>query len=309
LTSPEILRRLVRRFGLLLLLTLIGGIAGAVYGAVKTPTYTAKAYVVAIGDQGDAVTALNFAQAYGRIATSGPILARAGERLGADRTGLTRVTASTSPDAPVIQITAPGAGAQRTADMANAVANALVAYGNVQQAQTKVSLAVLAAATPPPRPTSPKPPLELAVGAAGGLLIGGLAVLAGVGRPAATRDDAAVERDTEEEQPGPDGTGAEEARPGPVRIESPSARWELDGGDDVIDAEEADEPPTRPAAIGRYLGVARAHAPKAITSYRASAVPIYLVPHTDGTGEADPATRVPAQRVVGRAAVAGMEDE
>ena len=61
--SREILRRLVRRFGLLLLLTLIGGIAGAAYGALKTPTYTAKAYVVAVptGAQGDPISALNFA--------------------------------------------------------------------------------------------------------------------------------------------------------------------------------------------------------------------------------------------------------
>jgi uncharacterized protein involved in exopolysaccharide biosynthesis len=41
--AREILRRLIRRFGLVLLLTVLGGIAGAVYGAVKTPTYTAKA--------------------------------------------------------------------------------------------------------------------------------------------------------------------------------------------------------------------------------------------------------------------------
>ena len=54
--SPEILRRLVRRFGLLLALTVIGGAAGAVYGAMKTPTYTAKSYVVAIGDRHFTVT-------------------------------------------------------------------------------------------------------------------------------------------------------------------------------------------------------------------------------------------------------------
>ena len=39
-------------------------------------------------------------------------------------------------------------------------------------------------ASAPASPSSPKPPLELAVGAAAGLLIGGLTVLAGVGRSA-----------------------------------------------------------------------------------------------------------------------------
>jgi capsular polysaccharide biosynthesis protein len=199
--SRDILRRLVRRFGLLLLLTAIGGGAGATYAAVKTPTYTAKAYVVTIGAGAEPIVALNYAQAYGRIATTGPILATAGQTLGADRSGLSRVTASTSPDAPVIEITATGPSPSRTADVANAVATSLIALGDTRKGETRVGLAMLAAATPPARPTSPKPPMELAVGAAAGLLIGGLAVLAGVGRgdpvsssvSDASTSDAAVE--------------------------------------------------------------------------------------------------------------------
>jgi capsular polysaccharide biosynthesis protein len=182
--TPEILRRLVRRFGLLLLLTAVGGAAGAAYGALKTPTYTAKAYVVAvpIGIGNDSIAALNFAQAYGRVATSDPVLAKAGVLLGADRSGLRRATAATSPDAPVIEITATGAGAAHTAAVANSIANALVEYGGNRKAETRVSLSLLAGAMPPAGPSSPRPPMELAVGAAAGLLIGGLAMLAGVGR-------------------------------------------------------------------------------------------------------------------------------
>jgi capsular polysaccharide biosynthesis protein len=190
--AGRFLKRLVRRFGLLTLLTLVGGTAGAVYGAIKTPTYTANAYVVAIGDPGDSITALNFAQAYGRVATTGPVLIKAAVLLGADRGGLNRVTASTSPDAPVVQITATGTAATHTADVANAVANALADYGSSRRADTHVGLALLAGATTPGRPSSPKPPMELLVGAAGGLLIGGLALLAGAGRTTA-REPAAVE--------------------------------------------------------------------------------------------------------------------
>jgi len=284
LNSPEILRRLVRRFGLLLLLTLIGGTAGAVYSSLKTPTYTAKAYVVAIGDAGESITALNFAQAYGRIATSGPVLAKAGATL-TDKTGLTRVTAATSPDAPVIAVTATGTSARHAAELANAVANALADYGSTRKAETHVTLALFAGATTPASPSSPKPPMELAVGAAGGLLIGGLAVLAGVGRASAARQKAAAAE-------------AETA---------PPPEYEVD------DLGDFDEPPpgARPAEIERYMGVARAERPpRAIMSYRASTTPAYLVPDADENGDAvrvDPP--FPAQRIVGRAVVSGTEDQ
>jgi capsular polysaccharide biosynthesis protein len=278
--SREILRRLMRRFGLLILLTLIGGIAGAVYGAVKTPTYTAKAYVVATGDRGDSITALNYAQAYGRIATSGPVLAKAGTLLGADRSGLADVTAATSPDAPVIELTATGTNAQRTATVANAMAKALADYGTTRKADTHVGLEVLAGAVTPAKPTSPKPPMELAVGAAGGLLIGGLAVLAGVGRPGAKRE--------EEEEPAPK---AEETAP---------ARYEA----------EVDEPSDQPAAIERYTGVAHAEqAPKAIASYRATATPAYLDAEEAPDDGDEPVRATIPVRIVGRAQVAGTEDD
>lgn len=308
--SPEILRRLVRRFGLLLALTVVGGAAGAVYGATKTPTYTAKSYVVAIGDAADPISALNFAQAYGRVATTGPVLALAGPKLGADRSGLDTVTASTSPDAPVIEITATGPNAQHTAAVANAVANALADLGNSRKADTHVSLALLAAATTPTKPSSPKPPLELAVGAAAGLLIGGLAVLAGVGRASAARYKQARE-------------DAVSARP---------TRY------DVADLGEfEDGQVTRPLALARFTGSFKVEPPPEITAYRGQAAIIDDVeireravsaPHaappsgpppswpmdatvvqSDPVQGPSPAPAIPAQRAVGRAVVAQTEDD
>jgi capsular polysaccharide biosynthesis protein len=270
--SREILRRLVRRFGLLLVLTLLGGVAGAIYAAVKTPTYTAKAYVVTIGSAGESIAALNYAQAYGRIATTGPILASAATRLGGDRTGLNRVTASTSPDAPVIEVTAAGTSAARTATVANAVANSLIALGDTRKADTKVGLAMLAAATPPAKPTSPKPPLELTIGAAGGLLIGGLAVLAGVGRSSATRTDAAQE------------TSAEE----PVRVAEP-ARFDVTTSDEEAAA-------ARPE-IERYGGVWRPKKAKELTA----------TPDEEPTPI--PAGEPVNGRIVGRAVVFRVEEK
>jgi capsular polysaccharide biosynthesis protein len=296
--SPEILRRLVRRFGLLLALTVIGGAAGAVYGALKTPTYTAKAYVVAIGDSADPIGALNFAQAYGRVATTGPVIALAGPKLGADRSGLDTVTASTSPDAPVIEITATGPNAQHTAAVANAVANALSDLGNSRKADTHVSLALLAAATPPTRPTSPKPPLELAVGAAAGLLIGGLGVLAGVGRASAARYKEAT-------------------------ADASPTRYDVAGFAQFDDGQA-----TRPLALARFTGSWKVEPQKEITAYRGQAAiiddveireravsapqappPSWPMDATVVQTEPPHVPAIPTQRVVGRAVVAQPEDD
>jgi capsular polysaccharide biosynthesis protein len=178
--TSEILGRLVRRYGLLVLLTVLGAGAGIGYDVLKTPTYVAKSYVVVTAAAGDPQSAVNFAQAYGRIVTTAPVVSGATAILHSPA-GLREVTASTSPDAPVIEITSTGTSAQHVADVANAMARSLVSYGVTQGTSTRVNLSVLAVAAVPASPASPKPPLEPAIGAAGGLLIGGLAVLAGVG--------------------------------------------------------------------------------------------------------------------------------
>lgn len=195
--TAQILRRLMHRFGLLLVLTILGGTAGAVYSATKTPTYQATAYVVVTAGAGEPFAAVNFAQAYGRVATTGPAAANATQALGAGSArDLARVTASTSPDAPVIEITASGTSAGRVQLVANAVAQGLIDFGTTRKAETRVGVSMLAPAARPSRPSSPKPPLELAVGAAAGLLLAGLAALAGVGRSAlARRHDAATDPD------------------------------------------------------------------------------------------------------------------
>lgn len=194
-TPATILARLVRRFGLLVLVTILGAGAGGIYGAVRTPVYEAQAYVVLTAEPGEPFAAVNFAQAYGRIATNGPVLDAAATALGS-RDGLSAVTATTSPDAPVIEITATGAEAVRTAAVANAVAKALADYATGRKAETRVSASVLAPAAVPSAPSSPKPPLELAVGAAAGLLLGGLAALAGVGRARRGTASATAGQDT-----------------------------------------------------------------------------------------------------------------
>jgi capsular polysaccharide biosynthesis protein len=213
-TSAEILQKLVRWLGLLVLTAAIGALCGYLYGANKTPTYSSQAFVLVVGAPGESVAAVNFAQAYGRMATQGPVSEAAAATLGPAAEGLSRVTASTSPEAPIIEITAMGSDPGQTADVADAVAGALVDFGIKYRSQTHVDMALIASATPPSAPTSPNPPMALAVGTVAGLLVGGLAVLAGVGRSSRTgrRDTPADAADA-----APDTAGTIPAQPSPAR--------------------------------------------------------------------------------------------
>jgi len=184
--TAEILRRLVARNGLLIVTTLLGAVAGLLYAVIRAPSYDASAYVVltpastSVADS----TAVSFAQAFGRIATQDGVLRRAAQIVGEGSTdGLRRaVRVSTSPDAPLIRVTGSAGTAPLAAARANAVATALIVYGNQRSIRTRVRLDSFAEATPPPAPTSPRPALDTAVGGATGLLVGGLAVAAGAGR-------------------------------------------------------------------------------------------------------------------------------
>ncbi|MEV6841900.1 hypothetical protein [Actinoplanes sp. NPDC051411] len=176
--SPPLLRRPIGRFGLVLSLTLIGGSAGLAYGVQAPPEYTARAYVVTTGD-----AAVAYAPVYGRVATSGPVLAQAAVLLGADPSGLDEVTASASPASPVIEVTARSSSAARSATVANAAARALAAYGADREPALHVGLTVLAPATVPAHPSSSSPWCELVIGTSAGLLAGAVAALLTLRRP------------------------------------------------------------------------------------------------------------------------------
>jgi capsular polysaccharide biosynthesis protein len=182
--SPPLLRRPIGRFGLVLSLTLIGGCAGLTYGVTVPPEYTARAYVVTTGD-----AAVTYARAYRQVATSGPVLERAATLLGADPSGLEKVTASTSSTAPAIEIAARSRSAARAATVANAAASALAAYGTEREPALHAGLAVLAPATVPTRPSSPSLPCELMIGTSAGLLAGAVAALFTLRRPHPARPD------------------------------------------------------------------------------------------------------------------------
>jgi len=181
--------QLVRRWWLAAALVGLGALAGLIYALVSPPVYTARAYVVVVAQNpDDSGSAISYAQAYSRIAVQGDVLGRAAGG-GAATTELRRqVRTSSSPDAPVIEVVGSARTADRAATLSNLVANSLVDTANERASDTRMRLSLLSQASPPADPTSPRLALDVAVGAAAGLLLGGLAVLVGAGKTNPARD-------------------------------------------------------------------------------------------------------------------------
>lgn len=159
---------------------LFGGLAGGAYGVVKAPVYTATSYVVAVpaAEGSDTQTALGFAQAYGRVATQVAVLGDAQVWAGVPVSTLKEsVRTATSPDAPMVAVSATSSRPDLAADMANAVSRALTRHANDSARSTRVELQQFARATRPTEASSASPKVTGLVGAAAGGLLGGLALL------------------------------------------------------------------------------------------------------------------------------------
>ncbi|MFD7984693.1 Wzz/FepE/Etk N-terminal domain-containing protein [Kitasatospora indigofera] len=172
-------RQLARRWWPVALAVPLGAAAGAGYATVAHPVYAANAYVVVVPQTaGEGANAVNFAQAYGRLAGQPQVLAPAAAASGHTTSELSElVHGTTSPDAPMIEITGTGPAPKEAARAADAVAKALVAFANPSTPETGVKLVPLAAAAAPDRPTSPSAQLDVAVGGAAGLLTGALVMM------------------------------------------------------------------------------------------------------------------------------------
>ncbi|MFD4660936.1 Wzz/FepE/Etk N-terminal domain-containing protein [Kitasatospora sp. NPDC058444] len=172
-------RRLVRRWWPVVLAVPLGAAAGAGYAVVSHPSYAANAYVLVVAQNpGEATIATNFAQAYGRLAGQPQVLAVAAAETGHTRSELSSlVHGTTSPDAPMIEITGTGQRPQEAARTADAVARSLVAFANTSSKDTNVRLVTLSPAAAPDKPTTPSGKLDVAVGGAAGLLVGALVMM------------------------------------------------------------------------------------------------------------------------------------
>ncbi|MEU2059435.1 lipopolysaccharide biosynthesis protein [Streptomyces sp. NPDC013455] len=158
---------------------LAGGLLGGGYGVLKPAEYTATSYVVAVpGERSDTATALGFAQAYGRVATQVAVLGDAQVWAGVPVSALqASVRTATSPDAPMVAVSATSTRPAEAADMANAVARALTRHANAAKADTHVELLQFSRAVKPGEPSSASPQVTGLVGASAGGLLGALALL------------------------------------------------------------------------------------------------------------------------------------
>ncbi|MEV0978218.1 lipopolysaccharide biosynthesis protein [Streptomyces sp. NPDC049915] len=170
---------------------LTGGLLGGAYGVLKAPTYTATSYVIAVPtEKSDTGSTLGFAQAYGRIATQLAVLGDAQVPAGVSvRTLRDHVRTATSPDAPMIAISASSGRPGQAVGMANAVARALTRQADRTKADTHVQLLQFSQAVKPTTPTSPPAEVTGLVGASAGGLLGGLALLV---RPKRRSEDGPV---------------------------------------------------------------------------------------------------------------------
>ncbi|MGW0759323.1 lipopolysaccharide biosynthesis protein [Streptomyces sp. NPDC002814] len=189
-TSPQPARRALRALAratrlparwLLPAGVLLGAAAGGLYGTAQTPQYTATSYVMAVPvkqNYVDSQAALGFAQAYGRVATQLAVLGYA--QMWADvPVGTLRrsVRAQTSPDAPMVSISATSTRPTQAADMANAVTRSLTEHAGHAAGTTGIKLVSFSRALKPAQPSSASPALTTLVGAGAGGLLGGLAQL------------------------------------------------------------------------------------------------------------------------------------
>ena len=261
-----------RRWGILVLLTLLGAAVGLAYALIRPPEYTAKAYVAVVAENAGDSTAVSYAQAYSRIASQGDALQTAADASGGSASvqDLRRsVLASASPDAPVIELTGTAGSPERAADLVNLVANGLTKTANTHTGDTRMRLAPLSAAAPPADPTSPQLPLAVGVGAAAGFLLGGLAFLGAAERkqPQATADPEpaeAIRVDPAPEAQSQDGNTLQRltswrGRP-PVNVTTPPAMPEappVDGRNVEMTAAPEEVPeivPDAPAAVPEQAG-------------------------------------------------------
>ncbi|MER5962988.1 lipopolysaccharide biosynthesis protein [Streptomyces sp. NPDC002057] len=179
------------RWAVLPAAVLAGAALGGGYGALKTPQYAATSYVIVVpAEKSDPAAALGFAQAYGRVATDIAVTGDAQVWAGVSAATLRRsVQAATSPDAPMISITAQADQPAKAVSMADGVARALVLNSTHVAGSTGVKVVQFSRATEPVAPVSPSAPLSALVGGCAGGLLGGLALLVRPKR-AASRGEA-----------------------------------------------------------------------------------------------------------------------
>jgi capsular polysaccharide biosynthesis protein len=179
--TSQVLRLLLRRWPILLVGIALGVGGGILASNLMPPSYSSSSYVLVVPVRNaDGSNAINYAQAYARIATNQAVVAKALIDNGiAVEPGRIRqlVSASASPDAPLIEITARDRQPERAARLANVVAEGLSSYSGPRAQDTGYRVRQFTRALPPSRASSPNRVLNTIVGVSIGLLLAGLLAL------------------------------------------------------------------------------------------------------------------------------------
>lgn len=166
-------RKSVGRFILLLIaLPILGAAVGLLVATLMPTSYAAHSYVILITNSGGSDgSATNAAQATARVATKTSVLESAGADASLIRAAEEgRLTATASPDAPLIDLVARAGTAAEAAKLSDELARCTAIQVNNFSKDTAVSARVFATASMPLEPTLPNYPVSVLAGAALGVL-------------------------------------------------------------------------------------------------------------------------------------------
>lgn len=166
-------KKSIRRFILLLVaLPILGAAAGLLVATLMPTSYAAHSYVILITNSGGSDgSATNAAQATARVATKTSVLDSADADASLIRAAEEgRLTATASPDAPLIDLVARAGTAAGAAKLSDELARCTAIQVNNFSKDTAVSARVFATASMPLSPVLPNYPVSLLAGIALGVL-------------------------------------------------------------------------------------------------------------------------------------------
>jgi capsular polysaccharide biosynthesis protein len=180
--SSNVSQTLIRRLWIIVLGLALGGALGALVSQQMTPIYQSNVHllVVPASDNAGTSTANDYAQAYSKLATNPAVIGEAVRKseVGVDPWDIEKVVSvEVSPNAPIIQITTNSPDPEDASTLANALGSGLSSFTEEEAKDTGYQADVMAAAIPPEAPALPNWTLNMAVGAAAGLLVGGVVAL------------------------------------------------------------------------------------------------------------------------------------
>ncbi len=221
-----------RQWPVLLAGLLLGVVSGIVFDLLERPAYTATAYTIVVPDKGGATTvdsAVSIAQGYGRLATNPSVVSGGLARRGIDVAPnelKKAVRASTSPEAPIIEIDGTWEQPLGAASLANGVAEQLTTYSGTLRPALGYRVLLFAGASPPTTRSDPSMLFHAALAGAAGLLTGGLVALLLGGAVKAPLRDRTRGRGNAQGSGEEDGEWEGSTEPGTLTAEESSHRVE-----------------------------------------------------------------------------------